>query len=255
MKNIIFLGSKPIGYECLNHLIKNQNEYQINILGVITNNNLRFGTSYNLKVLAEDYKIPIIHSLEDMMRIDNIDIIISIQYHEILKKIHIAKAKEIAINLHMAPLPEYRGCNQFSFAIYNEEREFGTTIHRLEEGIDNGGIIFESRFDIYKDITVKELYEKTYQESLSLFKRTIKRIIDGNFIVKEQSSFYDTRKQNFYLRKDINQLKEVDINSTEEEIDRIIRATSMPGFEPPYMKVKGKRVFLVSEENYTLGND
>lgn len=255
MKKIVFLGSKPIGYICLDYLIKNQKTLNIEIIGILTNDNLRFGKEYNLKSLAKENEIDIIDSLNDLLKIEGIDILISIQYHEILKKEHIAKAKEIAINLHMAPLPEYRGCNQFSFAIYNDENEFGTTIHRLEEGVDNGSIIFESRFKIRNDIAILELYQKTFDESVSLFKNNIQKIFDGDYSLKPQKDYDGVRKQNFYFRKDIKDLKQIDINDSEDVVDRIIRATSMPGYEPPYTYVKGKKVYILTEESYRKLND
>ena len=75
----------------------------------------------------------------------------------------------------MAPLPEYRGCNQFSFAIVDGKKEFGTTLHKMEEGIDNGDIIAESRFDIPENCFVKELYELTYKTSRSNYSKTRSR--------------------------------------------------------------------------------
>ncbi|MBK8684503.1 MAG: hypothetical protein IPN26_05660 [Bacteroidetes bacterium] len=71
------------------------------------------------------------------------DFLISVQYHQILNERHIQKARTLAINLHMAPLPEYRGCNQFSFAILDQYPEFGTTLHVMDERIDHGDILFE----------------------------------------------------------------------------------------------------------------
>ena len=61
----------------------------------------------------------------------------------------------------MAPLPEYKGCNQFSFAIIDEVNEFGTTIHEIEASIDSGPIIAEKRFFINNNLWVKDLYELT----------------------------------------------------------------------------------------------
>lgn len=71
---------------------------------------------------------------------------------EILNAEHIGHAKNIALNLHMAPLPEYRGCNQFSFAIADNKKEFGTTIHKMDTGIDHGNILFEKRFPIQMNV-------------------------------------------------------------------------------------------------------
>ena len=90
-----------------------------------------------------------------------------------MPKESIEKAKEITVNLHMAPLPEYRGCNQFSYCIINEDNFFGTTIHKLEEGIDSGPILFEDRFSIPDKLWVNE-DDMTFNRSVNLFERLFK---------------------------------------------------------------------------------
>ena len=132
---------------------------------------MRFDKSLSIKSLANDYDIPFIEELDLILDLENIDFIISIQYHLILSQKHIDVAKKLALNLHMAPLPEYRGCNQFSFAIFNNAKIFGTTLHMLESGIDNGAILAERRFQIKKGVDVKSLYDKTFDESIQLFRK------------------------------------------------------------------------------------
>ena len=141
-KRILFLGSKRVGYHSLKYLIDNQEELDIEIVGVLTDPIARVDTTYNLKSLAQENGLKVYPDLEFLDEGAKSDILISVQYHRILKKSHIDYGK-VAINLHMAPLPEYRGCNQFSFAILNGDQEFGTTFHILDEGIDNGDILFE----------------------------------------------------------------------------------------------------------------
>ena len=159
-KNVVFLGAKEIGYFCLNHLLENKQQLNVNVLGVLVNKN-RTNEKYNFQKLCSDYKVRVLDSLEDLMLLPKIDFIISVQYHEILKKKHIDQAKEIAVNLHMASLPEYRGCNQFSFAILDKKKEFGTTLHEMKPGVDNGDILFEKRFSIPEGVFVEKLVEMT----------------------------------------------------------------------------------------------
>ena len=144
MKNVVFLGSKKIGLRCLKYLIEQSKKLNYNLIGILTNER-----GEEILNFAKEYDIPIIFNLEDYLYLnEKVDIAISVQYHLILKEEHINKAEEITVNLHMAPLPEYRGCNQFSFAILDGKHEFGTTLHRLEPGIDSGDILFEKRFSM-----------------------------------------------------------------------------------------------------------
>lgn len=244
MTNVVFLGSKPIGYECLKYLIENKATLDVNILAVFTNDNTRFDSSRSVKKLAESYNIDVYDNIDAITQISNIDISISIQYHQILKKQHINQAKRLCINLHMAPLPEYRGCNQFSFAIINKDKVFGTTIHQIEEGIDNGAILFEKRFSIPESCYVNTLYHLTYQHSLDLFRESIESIIQGNYTLTPQSTLLNTRKTETHYRKEIHSIKKIDWEWDKEKIERYFRATAMPGFDPPYTVIGGKKVEL-----------
>ena len=174
------------------------------------------------------------------------DIGISVQFHLILKKVHIEKARKLFVNLHMAPLPEYRGCNQFSFAIINEDKLFGTTIHVLDEGIDSGDILFEKRFPIPNQPRISDLYNLTVGKSIKLFEESLPKLLNGDYSKRQQSSYYD-RKKSFHLRKEINEIKRLDLSWSHEKIDRYVRATTMPGFEPPYFVIDGKKFFITIE--------
>jgi methionyl-tRNA formyltransferase len=244
MKNVVFLGAKKIGYECLKILNSCSKEVDYKIVGVLTNNR-----GENIKQYCVKEGIPLLNSLSEYLELNTVDIAISIQYHEILKKEHIDKVNDIIVNLHMAPLPEYRGCNQFSFAIIEGAQKFGTTIHQLEEGIDSGGIIAEKRFKIEKDIWVKDLYDKTFELSVKLFKETLPSLINGKYSVTPQKEFLKFRSTSLHYRKEINDLKQIDLSWEKEKIERHIRATYMPGFSPPFFYIGDKRIKIEIDEN------
>ena len=105
MKKVIFLGSKPIGYKCLEFLLKNKTNFDIEILAVFSNDNTRFGADFSVKKLALDNEIPFYEDASSLLEFEQVDLLVSVQYHQILKKEHIAKGI-LAVNLHMAPLPE-----------------------------------------------------------------------------------------------------------------------------------------------------
>jgi len=170
----------------------------------------------------------------------------------ILKKQHIEKARQIAINLHMAPLPEYRGCNQFSVAIIEGKEEFGTTIHKLEVDIDSGPILFEKRFPIPVGAYVEELYELTFDASIALFKNSIEDIIKGNYTLTPQADLVELRGTSIHYRKEMNTMKTIDLD---ENTIRRIRATAMPGFEPPYAMDGKKKIYLVPESIFNKIKD
>lgn len=240
-QTLLFLGSKPIGYHCLHYLIKQSEVLNVEIVGILTNEDAVLAAGLSLKTLASQHQIPVLNSLDEM---PEVDFLYSVQYHEILKAHHIQKATKIALNLHMAPLPEYRGCNQFSFAIAEGKKEFGTTIHQMDAGIDHGDIVFEKRFPIPENAWVQDLYEITFNESLDLFIESLQRILENNFTKTSQASLIAERGTSIHYRKEINDLKHIDLNWNATKIEQHIRATYMPGFEPPFVLIEGEKVYF-----------
>lgn len=245
-KSVVMLCSKKIGLECLKILFSKQESFSFEILGVLTNER-----GEEIKDFCKINNLRLIRDLQEYQTVENVDIAISVQYHKILKQDDIDVASQLTVNLHMAPVPEYRGCNQFSFAIINKENYFGTTLHVIDTGVDSGDILFERRFPISENIDVETLYKQTFNESVILFEDNLHHIINGEYSPKKQE-FRTDRKQYFYKRKDIEDIKKIDLSWSKEKINRYIRATSMPGFNPPYTILNGKKtpltLDLINEE-------
>ncbi len=240
-KTIIFLGTKPIGYECFSNLVSRQSALNIVVAGLLTQSRKEFGERFDLTSLALEHNIPVFNSLDE---IPECDIIYSVQYHKILKEEHIGKAKQIAVNLHMAPLPEYRGSNQFSFALLDQKTEFGTTIHKIDPMIDHGDILFQERFPIPDQCWVNELYQLTHVASVKLFIDSLQDIVNGRYHPIPQDDLIAGYGTSLHYRKEMADLKLIDLGWEKEKIERYIRATSMPGFEPSYCVVDGKKIPL-----------
>jgi len=242
-KKLVFLGSKPVGYQCFSHLLAMREELNIEVIALLTNARKEFGNSHDLGVLAESHHIPIIDEIND---IPDCDIIYSVQYHKILSATHISKAKQATVNLHMAPLPEYRGSNQFSYAIIDNKKEFGTTIHLIDTGIDHGDILFQKRFPIPEHCKVNMLYDLTFDASLELFRDTLADVVNNHYTPIPQTTLEEKYGTSLHYKKDIHKLKEIDLGWDKEKIERHIRATSMPGFEPPFCIINGEKLFFTT---------
>lgn len=243
-KSIAFLGSKPVGYCCFRYLIENAASLNVEIVGVLTQARKEFGSGNDLVTLAQEAAIQIV---EDVAQMPDCDILYSVQYHQILKAETIAKARQIAVNLHMAPLPEYRGCNQFSFAIIEAKKEFGTTVHVMDTSIDGGDILFQKRFPIPKDCWVNDLYKITEQASVDLFKETIGNIISGDYSRTPQRMMVPQYGTSIHYRNEMAGLKTIDLSWDAEKISRYVRGTYMPGFEPPFAIINGQKIFFTKE--------
>jgi methionyl-tRNA formyltransferase len=243
-KTIYYLGAKDLGTRCLKILHQFCEAEGHTIIGIFTN-----PRGQAIRDYAGKHNLQLHRALEELSGLPSADYLISVQYHLILRDNHICKGEQLAINLHMAPLPEYRGCNQFSFAIVNGDLEFGTTIHQIDTGVDSGGIIFESRFPIPEGCFVDDLYELTFNHSITMFSAALPKLFSGDYLVIPQSKFKGKRVIGFHYRKEIDDLKQINLDWSAERIMRYIRATSMPGFLPPYAKIGDKRIeFMVKDD-------
>ena len=241
MKKVVFLGAKPIGLACLTLLQQQAQQLQWQIIAVGTNPQNTLQSADTWLQYCQQQNLPL---LTDLEALPECDFIISVQYHRILKPRHIERAKQIALNLHLAPLPEYRGCNQFSFAIIDQASTFGATLHRLEADIDSGDILFERRFEIPPQCFVQQLYDRTCTAAIELFERHIGDVASGNYSLTPQNALVAQRGTSYHYRHEIAQLKEIDLNWSAEKIARHIRATYFPPFEPPFAWVAGKKVYF-----------
>ena len=94
-------------------------------------------------------------------------------FDQILKSDIIHLAPKGFINCHAGALPFYRGRNILNWALINGEKQFGVTVHYVDEGIDTGDIILQrfapiSREDRYGDLLNKasDLCAETLYDAL-----------------------------------------------------------------------------------------
>ncbi len=241
MKKVTFLGSKKIGWDCLSYLYGQRDTLGIELTQLGTNLSKKGEYRDRFLQLSQQLGLSVFSEADDILLAT--DIFISVQFHFILSPKQLAQAREAAYNLHMAPLPEYRGCNQFSMAILDRSPIFGTSIHVMDAGIDHGALVAERRWDIAEDLWVQDLYLQTETESLQLFKDTLPSLISGEAVRTPQEDLVAKRGTSLHYRNEIQELKKLDLKWSEEKIHRHIRATYMPGFEPPYFVVEGKKIY------------
>jgi methionyl-tRNA formyltransferase len=139
--------------------------------------------SYNkLEVIALANQIPLVETgkIEDIEGINkadfHCDIMQVIFYKSIIKRWQIDKFKYV-LNIHLGYLPKYRGSRTINWALKNEERFQGVTIHLIDEKLDHGSIIAQMKFTIYPyHDEVIDVYERAIDYSYTLFIHTMPNI-------------------------------------------------------------------------------
>lgn len=91
-------------------------------------------------LLLEDVNTPA--SLE-ILRAFDVDIFVSMSYNQIFRSACIALPPLGIINCHAGALPFYRGRNILNWALINDEKRFGVTVHYIDGTIDTGDLIVQ----------------------------------------------------------------------------------------------------------------
>ena len=116
----------------------------------------------------------------DTLRSVRPDLIIVCSYSMMLPPQVLAVPAKGAVNVHGGLLPHYRGGHVTQWAIINAEREFGVTLHYIDEGVDTGPVIAERRFALDEADDAYSVGAKVCEAGSQLLTTWWPRLIDGS---------------------------------------------------------------------------
>lgn len=116
----------------------------------------------------------------------NPDFIVVVAYGQILPKEVLQIPKYGCINLHASLLPEYRGAAPINWCIINGETETGNTTMFMDEGLDTGDILLNSRINITDNMTAGELHDILMEDGADLVVRTLEGVKSQDIKGKKQ---------------------------------------------------------------------
>ena len=170
------------------------------------------------------------------------DFIFSYRNYWLLPDSMLKSADVMAINFHPAT-PNFPGSGSYSWALYENTKIFGITIHLMNYKFDNGKILDVFTFPIDKRDNIKTLIKKTSKFSVSVFQKFIgklsKKTINQMHEMTIECSKHKWAREARTL-KDIDMMSKLDLQMPREEISRRIRAFHFDKF-PVYIEHKGFR--------------
>ena len=173
------------------------------------------------------------------------DYIFCFRSYYILNQKLISRAKIAAINFHPGP-PEYRGTGCLNYAMYRNEKYYGTTAHLMLPKVDNGKIINVKRFKILKRNSVETLLNKTHKILLNQALEVI------NLLHKNHKNLNKLihRSKNEKWSKKMKKRKHLDqfynINTTYNDLIKKIRACYIQNSFRPYIMLHNFKFVLDS---------
>lgn len=156
----------------------------------------------------------------------NCDLFISMSFNQIFKSKIINLTKYKIINCHAGKLPFYRGRNVLNWVLINDEKDFGITVHYVDEGIDTGDIILQKTFQITDSDNYKTILKKAYLECANILYEVVSMFKKGNVIAYKQKELANISSY-FSKRKEGDEI--LNWNQTSREIFNFVRAICKPG--------------------------
>jgi len=179
---------------------------------------------------------------EDFLK--DVDLVISFLFWKKIRKPLIDLPKIGCVNFHAAPLPDFRGVNGYSFAIYENLSYWGVSAHFVDESFDTGDIIKTVKFNINpENETAFSLEQKSQSFLLSLFKEIIEIIM-----VEGHLSRHQQEGGRYISKTEFENLRKIQTNDNLKEIERKIRAFWYPPYQGASIVIQGKEFTIVDEQ-------
>ena len=172
-----------------------------------------------------------------------VDFIVVVAYGNLVNEKIINHPKHLTINVHASLLPKWRGAAPIQRSIIEGDKETGVTIMKVEEKLDSGPIIMQTKFKIFDDDTAGEVFDKMLKIGKPLLLKALNMIQKNthNFVIQldDEAS---------YAKKVEKKETKIIWDQSAKIIDRKIRAFNpVPG---AWTKIKSsdKRIKIFKSE-------
>jgi len=247
-KSLLYWCCKPLGLKTFEYLLGRSDYGQTFVVsGVATSSKDRYESK--IKELAIKNGINVF-SDEDIVA-GEYDIGFCIGYPKKINTKTLNLCKEGVINLHFAPLPTYRGSGTLTHAIINEEKEYGVTLHLMDEKLDTGPIILVQTIPLSKEKTAWEIIKDIEALGFQVVVKNFTDLIMHTYELKDQSEIIKRSgvKPQFCTKKSVDDLYNLDFNWEFDKVHRYLRALTLGKPKKPYFEQLGKRICLSLSED------
>ncbi|PWT83513.1 MAG: hypothetical protein C5B44_00485 [Acidobacteria bacterium] len=184
---IVFFGATELGYQCCEQLF----DMGENVVGMFSIPQ-EFRISYSatpvknvtyrgFEELAERHQVPLVYITKKMSDSEYLETLnswgahlgIAIGWYYMIPRT-IRESFPLGVaGIHASLLPKYRGGAPLVWAIINGERKSGVSFFYFDDGVDVGDVIAQQEFEIAEDDTIKTVYDKAAQASLSILREYV----------------------------------------------------------------------------------
>lgn len=187
--------------------------------------------------------------ISEFSNLADADIVVSINFINIIPKSFINKFKFGILNAHAGDLPRYKGNACPNWAILNNENKVVLSFHLMNEDLDSGPVVRKETFKLGNHTYIDEIYDWIYKTIPYGFLKSVKLLSKGS-LGKDQKG----KSLRTFPRKPedsrLNFEKDLDWNY------RLIRASSRP-FSGAYAFLNNtdSKVIIFKAEPYAVDYD
>ena len=161
--------------------------------------------------------------IEIISNFNEVSVIFSFYYRNIISKKILKLSKYGGINLHGSMLPKYRGRSPVNWQLINGESNGGLTLHCMNEKPDTGDIVDQETCTILENDNPLSLFSKLENLVEPLIERNIEKIVSGKYNKTPQNnsvaSYFGGRKPEDGL---------IDWSLSSEKIYNLVRGVTKP---------------------------
>jgi methionyl-tRNA formyltransferase len=240
MVKTAFLGSKEFGLSILKQIRKNSITSFDEVIVVDDSkdprSSIREYRSYETQENEKFFYIKSNNDLINLLTTKEISCVLVCGYYFILKKEILAMCKHGFWGIHNSLLPKYRGGSPLVWSLLNGDNEVGSTLFKLEEGVDDGDIVCQWKISVEKTEYIGDVLKKLEKNILVNISQHWDNIVSQNVHLSKQ----DYKKATFCAQRiDIDGL--IDWKQHADIIYNFIRAQSRP-YLGAYFLYKDRKV-------------
>lgn len=252
IERVLFIGSKQLGLDCLKAMYNQSKE---KLIGVLTFDDTSDGRSkfYDFTEFCSTTEIPMFiaknkSESEKIIKKQKPDICFVVGWYWLFSKEILKEVPNGFLGMHNSLLPKYRGGSPLNWSIINGEKNIGFSMFTVTEGMDEGDIWFQYKFELKQEDDVNSILKKIEKAAVEAIKHNYNKILTGKLKPQPQNHQNAT-----YCAQRKPEDGRIDWNKSSTQIYNFIRAQSYP-YPGAFTIYKNKKLIIwkaiINEETY-----
>ncbi|MBT0584937.1 methionyl-tRNA formyltransferase [Alteromonas oceanisediminis] len=238
---IVLVISKQMGFSCLKSILKQNSSASIRVITTDDRHDPRHRfEEINTFCREKGLQVNVLsgNELNQFLISYQPDICFVCGWYQLISVDAIHSCRLGAIGLHNSLLPAYRGGAPLIWSIINNEPVVGTTLFKIDQGVDQGDIIEQWRISIHKDEYLNTIQERLENAVVKTIGDVVFDYLESNRTPAKQPEIGVS-----YCSQRCAEDSEIDWNLHSDQLYSLNRALQTP-YPPLFFDKKGSRYFI-----------